>query len=117
MGGMDQEDEAQGIGEPSLPTLLSSENEDFGTHFLFEGQNDVLQSENANESIHEAMAAFVAPPCGEHLPSPLPSDVASSSISPTNILRKRFVPKRPRESGGSPPRKFQWAHERKEKQD
>jgi hypothetical protein len=120
MGGMDQEDEAQGIGEPTLPTLLP---------FIPFGQSNVELTQLTGEvppgeSIHCDMVSLAfdqdGPNSAAFMPSFASHDVASSSsaIVPKSPLRRRVVPKRPREAGrNSPPKKFQWANKGKEKQD
>jgi hypothetical protein len=129
MGGMDQEDEAQSIGEPTLPTLLPMEiANDSGPHLPFEECNGLLiQSPGEvtpfDESIYcdRASRGFdlygpAAMPLASH-------DVSSSSaeIMPHIVPKQRNIAKRPRQAGDSPPRsppkKFHWATSPKEKQE
>ena len=119
-GGMDQEDEAQSIGEPTLPPLMLSE-----TYI-------------PNDSDASGMTPFLAPSSSflensVHIsnsgiaPSFLDSELSSSDMAFRStafnasmplppIMRTRKNYKRTRDTGDSPPKKFQFAPSKKGKE-
>ena len=115
-GGMDQEDEAQSIGEPTPPPFVD----------LSGGLSD---SAPLLATPKQIIGSGMAAPSEPSLPPPLEGfafhpglvqDMASSSSAltvPSSPLAKvptRYVslPKRQREPGDSPPRKFHFAQDR-----
>ena len=111
-GGMDQEDEAQSIGEPTHPPLIQNAEFPFedplgmAAHPVpFDVSHSIDQEQTTDMASSSTSIAFCA----------------STPLSPQPRARARTSKffKRTRDAGDSPPKKFQFAHSKKgkEKQD